>query len=92
MLLLSAWVSPNRQSGRVESAQAFLLTMQKKEIERGTLVFQAGDLNEPSQLDIWTGGVIRKRLRDHRRCIVNWGCIQIVAQVWLQRCIPGTVF
>ncbi len=58
----------NRQSGRIESTQTFIQDAEK-EIEKGTLVFLAGDFNEPSHLD-WQDDT--KNLRDHRGCVVDW--------------------
>lgn len=61
-------LSANRQSGRLESARSFIADA-KKEIEKGALVFFAGDLNEPSHLD-WQEDT--KNLRDHNGCVVDW--------------------
>lgn len=61
-------LSESRKSGRIESIQAFINSA-NEEIEKGTLVFLAGDLNEPSHLD-WQENT--KNLRDHRGCVVNW--------------------
>jgi len=61
-------LSVNRQSGRVESTQAFIADA-NEEIRKGALVFFAGDFNEPSHLD-WQKDT--KDLRDHCGCIVDW--------------------
>ena len=61
-------LSVNRQSGRVESTQAFISDA-NEEIGKGALVFFAGDFNEPSHLD-WQKDT--KDIRDHRGCIVEW--------------------
>lgn len=55
-------------SGRVESAQDFINDA-KSEISKGSLIFYAGDFNEPSHLD-WQAETAH--LFDHNGCIVNW--------------------
>ncbi len=67
-------LSVNRQSDRVKSAQAFVADA-KEEIQKGALVFLAGDLNEPSHLD-WQENT--KNLRDHCGCVVNWDVSQLL--------------
>ncbi len=58
----------NELSGRPESARQMMADA-KTEIEQGSLVFFAGDLNEPSHLD-W--GEDTKDLWDHNGCVVEW--------------------
>lgn len=57
------------QSGRIESAQAFIDDA-KAEICKGSLIVYAGDFNEPSHLD-WQENTASKF--DHNGCVVNWG-------------------
>lgn len=64
------------QSDRIQSAQDFINNAEK-EIEKGALIFFAGDLNEPSHLDWQTD---TKDLYDHRGCIVNWGTSKLLIQ------------
>ena len=61
-------LSANRQSGRIESTQAFIADA-NEEIRKGALVFFAGDFNEPSHLD-WQKDT--KDIRDHHGCVVDW--------------------
>lgn len=56
------------ESGRTESAKEFVADA-RTEIEKGALVFYAGDFNEPSHLD-WTEKT--KEMFDHRSCVVRW--------------------
>lgn len=64
------------ESDRIASAQDFINSA-RNEVSKGSFVFLAGDLNEPSHLD-WQADM--KDLYDHGGCIVNWGTSKVLAQ------------
>lgn len=57
------------KSDRIASIKDFVSDAQK-ELKKGSLVFLAGDLNEPSYMD-WQSNT--KDKYDHNGCVVNWG-------------------